>query len=26
LGENECDLAPDPGECEEERALMANIR
>lgn len=26
LGENECDLAPDPAECEEERALMANIR
>lgn len=26
LGESECDLAPDPGECEEERAAMASIR
>ena len=26
LGADECDLAPDPAECEEERAAMAAIR
>lgn len=26
LGENECDLAPDPAECEAERDAMASIR
>ena len=25
LGENECDLAPDPGECEEERAWTERL-
>ena len=26
LADSECDLSPDPAECEEERATMASIR